>query len=736
MLSLLNSGKIVKQPWMTTMEKKDIDNIKGIHFILKYIASTKVKSKGDKILVIRAGTSSGKSTVIVPELYKKFKRNIICTQPSIATTIEIPSQIVFWNKDLKLGENIGYQTGALSRRVRKGILFATIGILLQQLKSMDDEAIMRRYGFIMIDEAHERSLIVDQTIYYLKKFIDRNWKKDNCPLIILMSATLSPEVFLNYFNAKKNRFIDVLGRAYPIKENFFDYSLSNYLTYARDLVEKIHLDNLDDGDFRDILVFLQGKSQIKQLQHELLQLNKKVFSQGLEFSKKDIEEKWKKYLGGGTTPLYIMPVIAMSETIQAGGKDYQNMFSDISAVKVQINDKPHNVFRRVILGSNAIETGITIDTLKYCIDLGWVKQSSFDPNLQCTVLIDQPITKASSMQRRGRVGRKAPGEFYAAYSKETYEKMNDLPYPEIVTTDISEFMLAAIISETNATEKYTTTKTNHSYIKNTFDESTYYIDTDSKFDFKKLTLLQYPGADALIGSINLLCKLGFITVKNDSYIPTLFGYYANKMRKISLQNIRMILAGFHEKANILDLITIASALEIRGIKTRKYIQNNDLDDFIEFLFIFHDLQQCKTLTDVEAYTITHKLNFFKVLDWIDRRDEFIADFANLGLNFKYSSLNITHGTIYVYNKQNIHEGMEEIQKIRQCIYEGYKENLIKYCYKKKTHIWEKNQVPVYLPDEYKRYSLLISDSILLMNYLGRYRFVPGSISIMDDAQIF
>jgi hypothetical protein len=102
-----------------------------------------------------------------------------------------------------------------------------------------------------------------------------------------------------------------------------------------------------------------------------------------------------------------------------------------------------------------------------------------------------------------------------------------------------------------------------------------------------------------------LYTLGFIS---QDYKPTLFGYYASKFRKIKLENVRMIMSGYANKANVLDLITIACFLEVGaneiGIKRNKYVCQNPLnltpeqadyyykilfaDEFVEYIFIWQE----------------------------------------------------------------------------------------------------------------------------------------------------
>ena len=60
-------------------------------------------------------------------------------------------------------------------------------------------------------------------------------------------------------------------------------------------------------------------------------------------------------------------------------------------------------------------------------------------------------------------------------------------------------------------------------------------------------------------------------IGNGEIYPTIMGFLVNKLRFLSLENIRMIMAGYHYKCNVLDLITIAAFIEIgwRSISTKQ-----------------------------------------------------------------------------------------------------------------------------------------------------------------------
>jgi HrpA-like RNA helicase len=797
MPTLLEKKSIIKAPWMPKTLTRQIDSEPSIDVLIDWLdertwqsptipPNIPPKSFGDKVLVLRSGTGSGKSTLLPPYLYNRFfernRKGIICCQPTKATTTDIPYQILQYNKNLKMGENIGFQTGSLRWKPRRGILFATYGILSQHLKIMTPEQFVKRYSFIIIDEVHSGAKEIDDCLFRLKLVLKKFWQTPDCPFLILTSATFDPNLFLEYFSTPKTNFLDVAGSTFPIADNFARNDVRDPIKYALYMINKIHAENPRDGFFRDILVFLPGSKQIKMLEDEIHKLNS---SQVLEIQESEL------FITGGNeegTKKFLAPIAVTSENIQRGAKEYQDIFSPIEDVKVPIYAwegsvrganpvKFKKAFRRVLLGTNAIETGMTIDTLGYCIDTGYVKESVFNPNLNCLTLVDKAVTQASSRQRRGRVGRKAPGEFYAAYTKETYDALQPLPFADIIKEDIAEFMLGILIEGTHTDLKELDAKEKNAFQMNQFDQKWYKL-VGQQFNFAKLDFIRTPSADSIQGSFERLHVLGFI---DHEYNPTLFGYFAYKFRKISLENIRMLLAAYHHGASVLDLITIACFTELGrglGINKRKYKPRNPLklteekldlyyrtvfaDEFVENLFIWYEFMEeldkigekleknasfaKKSQEYLEKWS-RDKFRLHGMYAIIERRDEVIEDMLSLGLDPYYNSYEIGGGGFDLVKllRRNFAEGMNEILKIKKCLYEGYRLNLCTWNDKVNGYVNSKNlviglQTPLLKPlkvgeDKAKKIQIrpknILVSGLMLMPMFDTYSFVGGEVSVMD-----
>ena len=74
--------------------------------------------------------------------------------------------------------------------------------------------------------------------------------------------------------------------------------------------------------------------------------------------------------------------------------------------------------RKVVVATNIAETSVTIDDVRYVIDTGLERRSSWNPKTCMQELVTQRITKSSMLQRMGRAGRVASGICVRLYSEE------------------------------------------------------------------------------------------------------------------------------------------------------------------------------------------------------------------------------------------------------------------------------------------------------------------------------
>ena len=677
--SLLKTRKVVVLPHMGAREIHKINTQLAKDYILDKIAkhvptrrggATEITPRGigDKIMLIRADTGSGKSVTLGPEIYKKYNKTIRkfigITQPRVLTTLSLPEDIVSIYPEMKLGTNIGYQTRDYTFKPKNGIIFMTVGVIARQLIVMSDDEFMGKYAFIIIDECHDRSLEMDITLSLIKQFISRNYNNSECPFVILTSATFDTGKYADYFNVDRKHIITVQGLNYPISVNFPKISITNYIYQSTRQALAIHNENVNDygSGVTDILIFASGAADIKKIKEILDGENDKLDNH---------------YITIGLT----------GRNFKVGDADYQNIFKPLDSINTTLkNGKNIIPKRRIIIATNVAETGVTIDTLKYVIDTGYELSAVFNPVYGSKSLISKNITNASALQRKGRVGRRAPGAWYPMYTEESFNSMPTNNHPSMLTSNICIVILGLIIETVYPGWDGTISKE---------------LQSHKKFNMNELDLLDAPSHDSLQYSMERLFVLGMI---DSSCVPTTMGLASTYIQHMDIELIRMMFAGYHCGANVLDLITIASFMslpkrdyiDIRSKKTYSYksVFNKDdnelvyynkifiADDFIKTLFIWEDfmdqvqiMEKVQTTIHIKKWCDDNGLIYNGLLRVIGIRDDLISTFIqDIGLDPYHNGLNID-GRKYSLRKHfqtNINIGLDEIYKLKKCIYEGFR----------------------------------------------------------------
>jgi HrpA-like RNA helicase len=654
-----------------------LDTFVPLDYVMNWFASRLDKNDGpwDRILVVKASTGSGKSTVFPPEFYSRFfkllgRRNICCTQPRVLTAKEIPRDVVRYNKPgqepLELGKNIGYQTGKFKRKPQRGIVYMQIGVLPAQMNVLTTEEFMSKYSVIFLDEVHVRQTSTDLTMYKMKKFIAENYKNKKCPFLVLMSATFNPKRFADYFlsgiepDLRYKNIIEIEGLSFPIEEHFLASDTQNFIHNAIETIREIMKgsktvvkEDAAASKFRDILIFVPGAREIELFKKELDRLN-------------SVDDAF------AGAPILAIGVTSI--TIGEAGKDYENIFKPHDELLVEVRSgsgmKIKKPSRRVFIATNVAETGITIPTLGYVIDLGFYNSMEFNPNYGVRILAQKPVTQGMYKQRRGRVGRKAPGTCYAMFTKESFAAMAEDEDPDIIREDISRDILDIIISQSDVQNQMS------GDLKKLI--ATDFFDPTKKIDLLSIDLMDKPSADSLQFAVNKLFTLGAIT---PSITPTLIGVIQSKFRLIGQESIKFLAAGYVWGAPIMDIINIIAFQEVRrddilNSKTQQLVSNEQrllfADDMLEMLIVWNDFTRTAKNFDVDSidkWCTTNEVDPKIMVAAAENRDEIMKTLASLGLNPLEN---------YGKSLKNLHDRDELLgyaKIMKQCIFEGYSANI-------------------------------------------------------------
>ncbi|KAL4503894.1 hypothetical protein ABPG72_022524 [Tetrahymena utriculariae] len=180
--------------------------------------------KKNSVIVISGNTGCGKSTQI-PKFIAcdDTSTKIIVTQPRRVAAIALAERVSIELKS-NLGQRVGYQIGQDSNFNRNTqILYVTIGIFLQKLIN-DPDQFLREYTHIILDEVHERGIESDFGLIALKTFLSQHKNRNSIKLIV-MSATLNKDIFLNYFSTTElNNLEKEIKEDQDCQEYYFDSS--------------------------------------------------------------------------------------------------------------------------------------------------------------------------------------------------------------------------------------------------------------------------------------------------------------------------------------------------------------------------------------------------------------------------------------------------------------------------------------------------------------------------------
>ncbi len=631
------------------------------------------KGIGDKVAIFKGKTASGKTVTVAPRLYKAFfettRKNIACLQPKVMNVLTVTPDAAEYN-GMKMGRNIGYQTGILAEPPFRGVIYMTTGTLLQQLKVMTDEEIMDRYSFIILDECHDRSLDLDMVMYLLKKLLIRNWKLSACPFIICMSATFDQAKFMAYFDT--TIYFEVEGSSYPTVPQFLKYNSDDFIKSAIEVIGNIHKES-DMGTLRDIIVFVPGVAVIMDLVSGLEKLGEKN----------------------------LMVISLTRESVASQSDEYKRIFSDTNK-------------RRVIIATNVAETGVTIETIGHVVDTGFYNSAEYYPTEGIDSLITKPITKGMATQRRGRAGRKGPGVWYPLYTEESFNNLMEDQYPDIIKSDISLRLLDIILSEGGNSNLLT------------------------------VDLMDLPSTDSMHDGLNKLYMLGAIDCNSQ---VTALGKVISNIRKLSIENIRMILAGYAFGAAIEDLIAVASLIQQdssifvdQRIGMSKFNEMTDFrlllaDEMLEFIFIFNYVKVMKP-EKVEKWLTKHNINFTAFTRVLQTRDDTILDLAKQGFD---PFANADSKIELVTSSDSLVKldcMFDNVKKLKRAMYEGYKLNLAvlredQYIYRDLVVNSTSSLISQKMTEVNPKYIITNSYRLAYDRKKGIYKLRAGYISVLD-----
>ncbi|XP_058087476.1 ATP-dependent RNA helicase DEAH11, chloroplastic-like [Magnolia sinica] len=345
-----------------------------------------------QVMILIGETGCGKSTQLVQFLADSSlatSGSIICTQPRKIAVMSLAQRIREESNGCYAANSVSYFGSYSSvQRLDSKVIFMTDHCLLQHFMNGTN---LDSISYIIVDEAHERSLNTDLLLALVKKLLLQRLDLR----LIIMSATADASQLSDYFFGcgtflvkGRNFTVDVeyVPNAYAgsswaaITENKLG-SCPSYVSDVVKMVAEIHRTEEDGA----ILVFLTSQSEV--------------------------EWACEKFQTPSAVALPLHGKLSCEEQRRAF-QNYQGK-------------------RKVIFATNLAETSLTIPDIKYVVDSGMVKESRFEPSTGMNVLRVSRISQSSACQRAGRAGRTGPGKCYRLYSECDFQSMLCYLEPEI-----------------------------------------------------------------------------------------------------------------------------------------------------------------------------------------------------------------------------------------------------------------------------------------------------------------
>lgn len=444
--------------------------------------------------IIVGATGSGKTTqvpqILLDDAISKGKGsscNIVCTQPRRIAAISVAKRVAVERAE-RLQDSVGYHVRFDTKLPQVGgsVTYCTTGILQQQLQYAPDE-VLDKVSHLVIDEVHERDMLIDFLLILLKKNIMRRQAlgKSN-PQVVLMSATMDTELFASYFQSDipdKGPIdcpsLSVPGRTFPVKERYLEEIVRDISsTNSPTQLTAMH----SDPDTKE---YLDAETRFRN-ENPTTDSHESADGSSKEISLIDWKRERNSIASGGFVDpavekanalipfglvactiahiaqksqegaiLVFLPglteIVKVEELLKSHkfGVDFNNearfkiclLHSSLPAGQTTVFDTVPEGCRKIILSTNIAETSVTIPDVQYVVDTGKLREKQYDQTRRISQLLCTWISKSNSKQRAGRAGRVQNGNYYALFTKERYEKLRAIGLPELLRVDLQEICL-------------------------------------------------------------------------------------------------------------------------------------------------------------------------------------------------------------------------------------------------------------------------------------------------------
>lgn len=314
-------------------------------------------------VILLAETGTGKTTQIPQFIHEaRLDRDgvIAVTQPRRVAAVSLSKRVAH-ETETELGTLVGYRVRFedVSSNSTK-ILFQTDGMLLRE--AMVDP-LLSRYSWVVLDEAHERTVNTD-ILFGVVKSAQRGRRPDtksDLPVlrVVVMSATVDADKFALYWNCPV---LYVEGRQFPVNIRHISQSVDDWERALMSTIFQIHA---TAPEREDILAFLTGQEEIENVARQARLLS-------------------REYPNSPKLTVCTL-YAAQSSEIQQNALRATNTGG-----------------RKLVLATNIAETSLTIPGIRHVVDSCRVKAKVHQAKAGLDLLKVVKVSQAQALQRTDR----------------------------------------------------------------------------------------------------------------------------------------------------------------------------------------------------------------------------------------------------------------------------------------------------------------------------------------------
>ncbi|KAL9074923.1 MAG: hypothetical protein Q9157_004219 [Trypethelium eluteriae] len=444
--------------------------------------------------IIVSATGSGKTTQVSQLLLEQAANsgqgarcNIICTQPRRIAAKSVAQRVAFERRE-SLQNSVGYQIRFDSKPPIFGgsITYCTTGILLAQLEG-DGTAALDDLSHIILDEVHERDILIDFLMVVLKKNMTmRQQAGQSVPKVVLMSATIDTQLFSDYFprvsadgTTSPCPSISVPGRLFPVREHFIHEILSDLRELYGSEFDSLVRTDAPTSKFLKVEERYNRNSAIERQRQNPLSTDRTHCQHASDDKGWSIDNEAEDAL----IPIHLIGAViayivnesskgailvfmpGLDEILKVEkllrhqpifGVDFARSQFKIMLLHSSLHDGQNEVFdpvppgcRKIILATNIAETSITIPDVQSVVDTGKLRENQYSHLQHITRLLTKWESKSNVKQRAGRAGRVERGHYFGLFSRARYESFPETGVPELLRSDLQSICLSVKVQARN-----------------------------------------------------------------------------------------------------------------------------------------------------------------------------------------------------------------------------------------------------------------------------------------------